>query len=135
MNIQEYQIPLNPPSHATSTELENRLAVASLRAFAFELSLFRNPICKKVLCIAGGMLMFFDAVQPHRTIAGRKALNTESSVLGVGIGTITKKMKASKNEVSSFEMNSLIISSAKGPELSQMSNPLSKLLFDGLFYN
>ena len=91
-------------------------------AAAFELSLVRNPVCKKVICVVGGMMLFFDALQPHRIIVGRKALDLEKTALGVGIGTVTKVVRASKNDVSSIEMSKLIISSAKGPQLAQVLN-------------
>ena len=91
-------------------------------ALAFELSMFHNPVCKKVVCIVGGLMMFFDALQPHRIIAGRKPDRIETSGLGVGIGTSTKAIRASINDVSSFEVGSQILGSAKGPELSQIAD-------------
>lgn len=96
-------------------------------ATAFELSLLRNPVCKKVLCIVGGMLLFFDALQPHRIVVGRKDPEMEKTALGVGIGTVTKVVRASRNDVSSLEMGRLIIASAKGPMLAQFLNRLGNL--------
>lgn len=108
-------MPLEPPTHLESTAGE------SLLAMAFELALVRDPVCKKLVCVVGGMLMFFDALQPHRIVLGRK-VDLEKSVLGVTIGTSTQALRATKNDVSSFDMQSLILASAKGPELSVMVN-------------
>lgn len=93
----------------------------SMLALAFELSLVRNPVCKKIVCVLGGMMLFFDALQPHRIVAGRKP-DLEKSALGIDLGTSTKIVRATKNEVSALDMHSLIIASAKGPELSQVTN-------------
>jgi hypothetical protein len=88
------------------------------------LSLVKNPVCKKALCIVGGMLMFFDVLQPHRIIVGRKEPEQEKTALGVGLGTVTKVVRASRNDVSSLEMSRLVIASAKGPMLAQVLNRL-----------
>jgi len=88
---------------------------------AFELSLVRNPVCKKVLCVVGGMMVFFDALQPHRIVVGRKP-ELEKSALGVTIGTSTQVARATRNDVSVSEMPTLILASSKGPELSTMLN-------------
>ena len=99
----------------------------SMLMLAFEQSLVRNPICKKVMCVMGGLLMFFDALQPHRIIAGRKT-ELEKSALGIDLGTSTRLVRATKNDVSAFEMHSLIIGSAKGPELSQVESRVGTLM-------
>lgn len=100
----------------------------SMLALAFELSLVRNPVCKKVVCVLGGMMMFFDALQPHRIVAGRKT-DLEKSALGIDLGTSTMVARATKNEVSALDMHNLIIASAKGPELSQVANRIGTCNF------
>lgn len=108
-------MPQEPPAHIQGGGSE------SLLLMAFELSLVRNPVCKKVLCVVGGMMVFFDALQPHRTVVGRKP-DLEKSALGVTIGTSTQVARATRNDVSVSDMHTLILASCKGPELSTMLN-------------
>jgi hypothetical protein len=114
---------LEPP-----TSVANSLASSKLLASAFELSVVRNPVCKKVVCVVGGMMMFFDALQPHRIVVGRKDIEIEKSAQGVGLGTVTSVVRASKNDVSTLELSRRILSSAKGPQLAQVVNRLGRTL-------
>jgi hypothetical protein len=84
----------------------------------------RNPVCKKVVCVVGGMMLFFDALQPHRIVVGRKDAEIEKTAQGVGLGTVTTVVRASRNDVSTLELGRRIISSAKGPQLAQVVNRL-----------
>ena len=70
--------------------------------------------------------MFFNTLQPYRTITGRKDIEVEKSVLGVNIGTVTRTLRASKNDVSVSELSKLILASAKGPQLAQVLNRFGK---------
>lgn len=70
--------------------------------------------------------MFFDALQPHRIFVGRKP-ELEKAALGVTIGTTTQTARATRNDVSMSDMHSLILASAKGPELSTMVNRVGGL--------
>lgn len=76
--------------------------------------------------MTGGMLVFFDALQPHRIIVGRKDPEAEKTALGVGIGTVTKTVRASRNDVSALEVHRMIVGSAKGPMLAQVLNRLGR---------
>ncbi|KAJ1430043.1 hypothetical protein B484DRAFT_54599 [Ochromonadaceae sp. CCMP2298] len=115
----EYHLPLDPPKHTHGSQGSQNLRVHIL---PLELSLLLRPVCKKILCAVGGLLMFLDALQPHRIVAGRGGGGgggMEAGV-GVGLGTATKAMKATLNEVNKYEMQQAILGAARGPELSMM---------------
>lgn len=131
----EYQLPIEAPSHLNpKTSAISSNSILSPFALAFELLSIERPICKKLVCVSGGLLTFFDTLQPHRLVTGHIVVpqdHNDIATLGLGadIGTITTKVRAKKNDVSPVELsNSAIIGSSKGPELSQMNN-ISNITF------
>lgn len=63
---------------------------------------------KGLVCVTGGLLLFFDVLQPVRLIGDDcNAFNGNST-----------EVRISKNEIHPFNLNSLVIDSARGPNLS-----------------
>jgi hypothetical protein len=74
---------------------------------AFEMACLDYPIRKCIACTNGGLLMFFDVMQQYRSIGNEsKRFN----------GAVTMK-KISRNNVSTFDLHSMILSASRGPTL------------------
>lgn len=117
------------------------LQASCFHAIPYELRISHRPISKRIVCVAGGMLLFFDTMQPHRLIGSYNSSSSGESMhsrrsiegcgLGVGLcktsastavngGGVTAKLaRVKKNDVPSVQLGAAIIKSVKGPELSQ----------------
>lgn len=124
----EYQLPIEAPTHlsAKTSSVSNSMLYSSIAAY--ELAMKRQPISKNMMCIAGGMIAFFEILQPYRVVVGRVS-NPSNQIaalgLGVGLGAVTKKIRAGRSDVSSIDMEHFIVSSCKGPDLCQLQSSLA----------
>lgn len=102
-----------------------------------------RPVCKKLLCAVGGMLMNFDVVQPYRILGGEAAgyycghdvsdAALQSRRMGIASGRFSKSTLLRKEDVRDVDMYKYIIASCLGPELSQLDNPLCEWQLHQLF--
>ena len=125
----EYQLPIEAPTHlsAKTSSVSNSMLYSSI--VAYELSMKRHPISKNLMCIAGGMIAFFEILQPYRVVMGAVS-NPSNQIatlgLGVGLGAVTKRIRAGRNDVSSIDMDQqYIVSSCKGPDLCLLQSSLA----------